>query len=185
VRVATHHWTRRAGVGTIKVETNVNGKIYHKAIKDVWHVPEFAHSLLSVNMLKSKGCWGIIGRRGERNTMDDFYFDERNQLWLVAKFQKGLNVPDWKLYIPTQTKSVPLNPTPKTKIAPKPSPSASFARPNHATDKETPQLWHQRLGHVDMRSLQLWQEVFVRKGWRTEVRTVLQIAALFPGTLCR
>jgi hypothetical protein len=150
VRVATHHWTRRAGVGTIKVETQVNGKSYFKAIKNVWHVPEFAHSLLSVNMLKASGCWGIIGRKGQTATMDDFYFDEGNNLWLVAKFQKGLNVPDWKLYLPTQLKD--LSSIPDTSNSN--TPSAHYARPNHATDKETPQLWHQRLGHVDMRSLQ-------------------------------
>jgi transposase InsO family protein len=152
VRVATHNWTRRAGVGTIKVETVVNGKSFFKAIKNVWHVPEFAHSLLSVNMLKAQGCWGIVGRKGSQSTMDDFYFDERNQLWLVAKFDKGLNVPDWKLYLPSVQKSV--NPTTSPSPASHNNPSASYARPNHATDKETPQLWHQRLGHVDMRSLQ-------------------------------
>jgi hypothetical protein len=93
VRVATHNWTRRAGVGTIKVETVVNGKSFFKAIKNVWHVPEFAHSLLSVNMLKAQGCWGIVGRKGSQSTMDDFYFDERNQLWLVAKKRGGEPLP--------------------------------------------------------------------------------------------
>jgi hypothetical protein len=71
VKVANNQWTTRAGVGSIRVETIVNGKSYLKEIKNVWHVPTFAHSLLSVNMLKDQGCWGIIGRAKNK---DDFYF---------------------------------------------------------------------------------------------------------------
>jgi transposase InsO family protein len=164
VKVANNQWTTRAGVGSIRVETIVNGKSYLKEIKNVWHVPTFAHSLLSVNMLKDQGCWGIIGRAKNK---DDFYFDEYNNLWLVCKYHKGLNRPDWKLFVPDTRKSyakVPTESTPKPMNTPlyrptplqKPilKPSASYATPNHATDKETPSLWHQRLGHIDMRSLQ-------------------------------
>jgi hypothetical protein len=147
VRAATHHCVTRAGTGSIRVHTTVNGKHFYKQIKNVWHVPDFAHSLLSVNMLKEAGCWGILGRNGDK---DDYYFDSRNNLWLVTKYSGGLNSPDWKLEFPPDafTKKV-FTPSP----APTSAPTANFASPNHATDKETPALCHQRLGHVDMRSL--------------------------------
>jgi hypothetical protein len=145
VRVATHQWVTRAGTGSIKVHTTVNGKHFYKQIKNVWHVPSFAHSLLSVNMLKEAGCWGILGRNGDK---DDYYFDSKNNLWLVTKYNGGLNSPDWKLEFPPDAFT-------KRVFTPSPAPTstANFASPNHATDKETPTLWHQRLGHVDMMSL--------------------------------
>jgi hypothetical protein len=37
-----------------------------------------------------------------------------------------------------------------------PDPCAASA--NRATDKETPALWHQRLGHVRMADLQTWSK---------------------------
>jgi hypothetical protein len=39
-----------------------------------------------------------------------------------------------------------------TPVQPLPA-QASYASPNVATDKETPELWHQRLGHTDIRGL--------------------------------
>jgi transposase InsO family protein len=149
VRVAINQWTRRVGVGSIRVLTNVEGRNYYKEIKDVWHVPAFTHSLLSQNMLKAQGCWGILGKNGD---MNDYYFDRNNKLWLITRYYRGLNRPDWKLELPIIPKTS-ANPSPVTTKKPTTQPTALYANPNHATDKESPALWHQRLGHCDMRAL--------------------------------
>jgi hypothetical protein len=147
-----NQWTKRAGVGSIRVLTCIEGRSYYKEIKDVWHVPTFTHSLLSQNMLKAQGCWGILGKNGDTN---DYYFDRNNKLWLITRYHRGLNRPDWKLILPNIPKSY-ASPSPASASTSSPTPtqaSASYANPNHATDKETPALWHQRLGHCDMRAL--------------------------------
>jgi transposase InsO family protein len=51
--------------------------------------------------------------------------------------------------IPSQPTIPSQAPTPEVN----PIPQASYATPNVATDKETPELWHQRLGHTDIRGL--------------------------------
>jgi hypothetical protein len=55
VRVATDQLVPRAGVGSLKVKTNIDGMQFAREIRGVWHVPSFGRSLLSVNRLKACG----------------------------------------------------------------------------------------------------------------------------------
>jgi len=191
VKVAIDTWVPRAGVGSIHVFTKVNGEVHRRVIKNVWHMPTFDNSLLSANQLKANKFWPVAGRDGD---MCEYIFDPEDKLWLVTKFEKGLNVPIWTLeYMKTPTgpkvAHTPVNTTmPSSSVPPlamfkpflqhehapsveqkhapsllrtnmKPTgmsiPRASFARSNTPMDKETADLWHQRLGHVNMNSLQL------------------------------
>jgi hypothetical protein len=67
VKVANKQYAIRVGVGTIKVETVVDGKSYDYSIHEVWHMPTFAHSLLSANKLKSERNWRFSGTEGDMN----------------------------------------------------------------------------------------------------------------------
>jgi hypothetical protein len=49
VRVATDQLVPRAGVGSLRVKTNIEGRHFAREISGVWHVPSFGRSLLSVN----------------------------------------------------------------------------------------------------------------------------------------
>jgi gag-polypeptide of LTR copia-type len=90
VKVAINQWAKRAGVGSIRVHTKVNGVPMSRVIKDVWHMPTFDNSLLSANQLKAKGHWIISGRNGD---MNEYVFDGRDTLWLTCRVSGGLNVP--------------------------------------------------------------------------------------------
>ena len=195
VKVANKKWERRAGVGSIKVHTKVNGIAMIHVITDVWHMPNFDNSLLSVNQLKEHDHWIISGRKGD---MGEYIFDTNNELWCVCKLHQGLNVPMWAVEMhptkktstlsdapPNTTMPVQSIPTKETfdkirdmtvnmqpmsrmntytqmknnlvhptKTNSRPIPMASFARSNTSTDKETAELWHRRLGHVNTNSLQ-------------------------------
>jgi Reverse transcriptase (RNA-dependent DNA polymerase)/gag-polypeptide of LTR copia-type/GAG-pre-integrase domain len=214
VKVAIDQWAKRAGVGSIKVHTKVNGVHMTRIITDVWYMPTFDNSLLSANQLKDRKHWVISGRNGD---MNEYVFDRHDTLWLTCKLYRGLNVPIWALEMnttPSSSKVLPNVPNtfmPTTSIPPpsafvfrrdgkfnhpiraKPSsswkvvhnpsnppvntpsvvvpthddlkrkvpshpsmviPHALLSRANVPTDKETPQLWHQRLGHVGMESIQ-------------------------------
>jgi hypothetical protein len=123
-------------------------------------MPTFAHSLLSANKLKAQRNWRFSGTKGDMN--EYFVSEKHKKVWLVCEYQDGLNYPLWKLHLAPDFKF--LDPTPlkpKANIAeyehfihwPKcPDPIAFSA--NRATDKESPNLWHQRLGHIRMRDLQ-------------------------------
>ena len=165
VKVANNKWAKRAGVGSIRVHTNINGVPMRKVIRDVWHMPTFDNSLLSPNQLKAKGHWTISGRNGD---MNEYIFDENDKLWLACKVQNGLNVPMWsyEAYVtptyakvtrqppPTQVSLPNILPKFETPVHNAPPPQASFASSNVSTDVETPHLWHQRLAHVPISNLQ-------------------------------
>ena len=96
VKVASKHTIPRTGTCSIKIKTCVNGIKHVKIIPGVWHVPDLDHSLLSVNKLKKAGCWHISGREGD---MTEYFFDNRDQLWLECRYEKGLNVPTFSTVI--------------------------------------------------------------------------------------
>jgi len=52
VKTAVDSWAIRAGTGTIRTHTMVNGKLFYREFKNVWHMPTFADSIFSVNQLK-------------------------------------------------------------------------------------------------------------------------------------
>jgi len=177
VKVAVDQFELRAGVGSMRVHTMVDGVPFFCVITNVWHMPSFANSLLSANQLKAKDNWVISGREGD---MSDYIFDSDNKLWLKCGFINGLCTPIWSLEICTKGKapslyrkpqnvSIPLQSIPNPAIfqamidertnasvqPPEPNYHAAyFARSNTPMDKETADLWHQRLGHVSMNSLQ-------------------------------
>jgi len=172
VKVANNKWATRAGVGSIRVQTMINGIPMRRVIRHVWHMPTFDNSLLSRNQLKLMGDWVISGRNGD---MNEYVFDSHDRLWLTCRLEKGLNVPNWATEVNInealgRTSEAP----PKTYVSttaflnnnlnefnglrsnkdPNEIPTASFARPNTSIEKETAELWHQRLGHMNMQSLQ-------------------------------
>jgi hypothetical protein len=95
VKVANKQYAIRAGVGFIKVQTHVEGNTYNYEIHEVWHMPTFAHSLLSANRLKAQGNWRFSGTKGDMN--EYFVSEEHNKVWLVCEYMDGLNYPLWKL----------------------------------------------------------------------------------------
>jgi hypothetical protein len=160
VKVANKQYVVRARVGTIKVEIVVDGKTYDCIIHEVWHMSTFAHSLLSANKLKSDGNWRFSGTKGD---MDEYFVNKKHKnVWLVCEYVDGLNYPLWKMHLAPNFKFI--DPTPlkaKANIAkmesfpywpPCNEPLATSA--NRSTDKESTNLWHQRLGHICMRDLQ-------------------------------
>jgi hypothetical protein len=161
VKVANKQYAVRAGVGSIKITTYVEGKTYDYEIHEVWHMPTFAHSLLSANKLKAQGNWRFSGRKGDMN--EYFVSEKHRNVWLVCEYVDGLNYPLWKLTLAPDFKcghKIPVHP--KALQAeeeafihwPHPPDTPLAASANRATDKESAGLWHQRLGHIRMRDLQ-------------------------------
>jgi hypothetical protein len=170
VKVANQMYATRAGVGHIIVEPSVEGSEGPNPqymIKEVWHMPTFSHSLLSTNQLQDDGNWFFSGQaEGDKN----LYFLKKgtNRIWLTCKRGKTLNYPDWKIMCASRIKDASVAsystagapaPTQTGARAPVSTESESqehffAASANRATDKETPELWHQRLGHVRMSDLQ-------------------------------
>lgn len=176
VKVADDKYVPRAGVGSLVVVTKVNGVEHKRIIKNVWHVPDLGQSLLSVMQLKLAGCWHTSGKNG---SLTEFIFDDIDDtLWLQCPEKNGLNVADWHVQtinpkLQDQVKSevifrgyrvVSIEEYQRAKRLKTSSACMSvvgtvvedvalYASANHATDKETPQLWHQRLGHVSWDNL--------------------------------
>jgi hypothetical protein len=211
VKVANNQYVLRAGVGNLRVKTNVGGATFLREIRGVWHVPTFGHSLLSVNRLKACG----VSHFSIPGCMDDFFWDNQDKkVWLVSKYKKGLNSPDWEIVEPMQTKDYPessafscitvsepdahallsesdesdemrarvaafharqrdspvritsiigtdshlrsriCDPAIAESSVPDIVPQANFASRNVSVSKESVDLWHQRLGHTNMRGLQ-------------------------------
>jgi len=170
--VANQQVVKREGVGSIRIRSTVNGRTFLKEIQHVWHVPSFAHSLLSTQQLKRAGCWYTSGKRGD---MDDYFFDSDDQLWLISTPDGDLNAPVWDVVVNTvldkpvgvsvdATVAKPtyvgtatfasIDASTNTVSYDHPEPTAFYATPTHAADRETAALWHQRLGHVNVHALQ-------------------------------
>jgi hypothetical protein len=125
-----------------------------ETLHNVWYMPTFSHSLLSANQLREAGHWYFSGQTPDDKNV--YYMNSDNKLWLVCERRKGMNCPVWKIRCHTTRKQVPSASVATVIDVPLPTegsdPIASSA--NRATDKETPALWHQRLGHINMKDLQ-------------------------------
>ena len=138
----------RAGTGTLRFETTIDGVVHKREVHNVWYAPGLTVNLLSSQQLKRAGCWHMEGRNGDLN---DYWFDSDDVHFLRCPPSGGLNAPDWRLYLNrAQLEKLPCAPPP----APEPITGAcSYSAAVHASDPETPQLWHQRLGHMNYQSL--------------------------------
>ena len=151
VKVANRQYIPKAGMGSLKVVTKVDGVERMHIIKDVWHVPELGYGLLSTAQLKRQGCWHVSGRNGDAA---EYIFDANDKHWLTCPEIDGLNRPMWKVAVnPTLKGHFPASDSAPTKPSPPREAYVGYSNANHAVDKETPQLWHQRLGHVPMMAL--------------------------------
>jgi Reverse transcriptase (RNA-dependent DNA polymerase)/GAG-pre-integrase domain/gag-polypeptide of LTR copia-type len=158
----------RKGYGTVRFETNVNGKIHRRELHNVWYVPESTASLLSTQKLKRCGAFPV----GKPNCMDEWWFDRDGTCFLASTHHTGLglNIPDWKLHYPLPATM----PTPEEEELAhalysavnldSPAGYCFFTDPNVATDPETPELWHQRLGHTSFQSLYTMASKKLAKG---------------------
>jgi hypothetical protein len=149
VKVANKQYAIRAGVGYARVHTTALGIDYSEKLEEVWHMPTFSHSLLSANKLRDEGHWFFSGTEpGDKNV----YFAKKNKVWLVCKREGNLCYTDWLIehgYSERKAYTAESIQSPEPHASP-----AVAASANRATDKESPALWHQRLGHVNMIDLQ-------------------------------
>ena len=156
VSTAANNVVPRAGLGSLKFHTEINGQVVTRTICDVWHVPALSHSLLSSQQLKRQGCWLISGRKGDPT---EYVFDTQDNLVLEAPLADGLCRPNFSVQINTNPYSAPAdNPVAPQVGGPDPSVGlgtgkAAYAAPNHVTAQETPDLWHRRLGHISYEAL--------------------------------
>jgi hypothetical protein len=149
VKVANKQYALRAGVGYIKVRTQAENCNYAFEIHEVWHMPTFSHSLLSTNKLKLSGNWHFSGKNGD---MDEYFVtNKQNFVWLVCKYRNGLNYPDWTVEVNHEQNLTPEKDYGSEAFTSYP---VAVSATNRPTDKETAALWHQRLGHINMRDLQ-------------------------------
>jgi hypothetical protein len=83
--------------------------------------------------------------------MDEYFVtNKKNRVWLVCKYRNGLNYPDWTIEVNQEEKV-----TPEKQYGPEAYTSYHVAASatDRPTDKEIVALWHQRLGHINMRDL--------------------------------
>jgi transposase InsO family protein len=140
----------RAGTGTVKFETHIDGITHRRDISGVWYVPGLTINMISTLQLIGAGCWHLHGHNSDPN---DYWFDKRNIHFLTCVPRKGLLVPQCQIYINSAYERHPDVPL----VAPQPA-SASTAHCAYsdamvASDRETPELWHQRLGHMTHQNL--------------------------------
>ena len=126
VEIANGIFVDAIGVGTLMVETKVDGIPRKFMLTDVWHVPSLVHNLISVRQLQRKGCEGFI--KGD----SIYYFDAQNKPLFVARDTVKGYEPSWRLFL-----NEPI------------TGHALLAR----SDKENALLWHARFGHVNFESL--------------------------------
>ena len=143
VKVAIDVFIDRVGVGTMKF-MSVHNMDVKLELREVWYVPELGSSLMSGNKLKAAGCKIMSG---DLPDMSDYVYYKGKQIMRCA-FSDGLCRPD--IVIVTNPESLHttemLAPT-----LPDLGPAQTFityAQSNHSTDKQSPALWHQRLGHT-------------------------------------
>ena len=156
VKVAADVFLDRVGYGTLRFETVIHGVKHSGEIRNVWYVPDLTETLISNNQLKDEGYMIVGGGDGSK---DDYIFDRDGTLIIHCPFQNGLNVPEWTL-IPVNNHTPSVPPTdPKVPAlfsacdVDESSGYCCYTSANHASDPETPELWHQRLGHVNYQSL--------------------------------
>ena len=158
VSTAAHTVVPRAGVGSLRYQTQIQGRTVTRTICDVWHVPELSHSLLSAQQLKRQGCWLVSGRHGDPT---EYVFDNSNELVLEAPLVDGLCRPSFSVCLnprpyqatmPAETPVAPNHPAPRSSRGAETG-TAVYADPNHVAAQETPDLWHRRLGHISYEAL--------------------------------
>lgn len=153
VQVATNLMLPRAGYGTIRFRTTINGVEHVREVRNVWHVPGLTVSLLSMQQLKRAGCWHVSGKSGD---LTEYLFDRNDVLFLECPEKHGLNVPAFRVsinadHVGTQktyaTDSAdPAQPATATGIC-------TYSSAAYASDPQTAALWHQRLAHANFQSL--------------------------------
>ena len=153
VKIANNSYMQRAAVGTLRFITCVNGITHIGTLPEVWYMPGLARNLLSPNQLKKAGNWRMGGVGGDQGEL--FFTHSSNTPWLYCPSVNGLNVVDWQV-LPNPKPASPYDGAEAlfADSAPEePEPAAFVAAPNRATDPETADLWHQRLGHINCRTL--------------------------------
>ena len=138
----------RAGTGTLRFETTVDGVVHKREVTNVWYAPGLTVNLLSAQQLKLAGCWHVEGRHGD---LTDYWFDRDDVHFLRCPMSGGLNVPDWRLHLNRAYLQDAASPEPPSLASV--SGICSYSAATHASDPETPELWHQRLGHINYQSL--------------------------------
>jgi GAG-pre-integrase domain/Integrase core domain len=148
VKVANDQYAYRAGVGTLLVRITIDGIESTRSIQNVWHVPDLAHSLLSLRRLKEKGYWHFGGKNGDPT---EYLLDKNDKIVLACPERNGLLLPDWDVVLHPDVKHAPS----LLSYSDEPEPAqACYAHPNHSASAESPLLWHMRLGHANCHSLQ-------------------------------
>jgi gag-polypeptide of LTR copia-type/GAG-pre-integrase domain/Zinc knuckle len=137
------------GKGTMRFTSTVAGVTHRRELHNVWHVPDMSISLLSTQALKRTGCQIFSGGKGD---LTEYVVDSQNVCFLVCPHpgsDDALNTPDFSVYINdaylTEEVAAP--------SAPATDGICTFADAVHASDPESPDLWHQRLGHTNYQYL--------------------------------
>jgi hypothetical protein len=73
--------------------------MHFREIRNVWYVPGLSVNIISAQGLKRTGAYYM----SKSGSMDEWWFDRDNQLFLFSPHSNGLNVPDWILLPATQT----------------------------------------------------------------------------------
>jgi transposase InsO family protein len=139
----------RAGTGTVKFETHVNGIKHYREITGVWYVPGLTINMMSTMQLVDAGCWHMHGHNSDPN---DYWFDKRNIHFLTCAPQQGLLVPQCSIFINAayeKHRDLPMV-APQTASL---SGHCAYSDAMVASDPESAELWHQRLGHMTHQNL--------------------------------
>ena len=153
VNIANRQSMQRAAVGKVRFTTCVDGRTVTGVLPEVWYMPGISRNLLSANQLKQAGNWRMGGKEGD---LGEWWFTNvGNVPWLYCPFHNGLNVVDWTVQVNPRPAS-PYDGIEALFVQSVPdgySPNAFVTEPNRSTDPESADLWHQRLGHVNCRTL--------------------------------
>jgi hypothetical protein len=142
IQAAGHHPLYCVGLGTIKFVSVVAGVTHRRELHDVWHVPDMSVSLLSTQALKRMHCRVFSAGNGD---LTEYVVDSNNVCFLVCPHpgtDNGLNKPDFAVVMNQQHVSAQHDTGPPPGIC-------TFSSAVHASDPESPELWHQRLGHIN------------------------------------
>jgi hypothetical protein len=150
IQAAGQHPLYCVGKGTLRFISIVDGKTHKREIHNVWHVPDMSISLLSTQALKRMGCQVFSGGGGD---LTEYVVDAGNVCFLVCPHpgpESALNAPDFSVLVNEQHVKDAQHEAPSQDV---PAGVCSFTTAVHASDPETPALWHQRLGHANYQYL--------------------------------
>jgi transposase InsO family protein len=146
------------GKGTIRFTSTVVGVTHRRELHNVWHVRNMSISLLSTQALKRVGCQIFSGGKGD---LTEYVVDSHNVCFLVCPHpgsENALNTPDFGVLMNDSylhddiAGSQSGTPGPSGTVPPADA-ICTFADAVHASDPESPDLWHQRLGHSNYQYL--------------------------------